>query len=310
MRYLTFFDDKGNQKPGCRLDDKVIDIQKALALFQMENDPPENYSFGIPSIKSILTLEEEDTETLQKAITFTLEKLKLSSAGESNGEVMHDPDAMMLAPPIPDPGKVICVGLNYPNATDTIRAEYPIVFLKPVSGVTGHRSPICLPKTCRDTHYEAELAFTIGRTCHNVPVAEARKYIAGYTIANDVGDHTLEKRTSQWVSGKMFDTFTPTGPYLVTADEIPDPLNLSISTWLNGEQVQEAMTGEMLFNIDEILAYVSTLTTLYPGDLILTGSPKLFHGERVPQAPLQPGDEIKITIGSLGTLTNTVIQRE
>ena len=157
---------------------------------------------------------------------------------------------------------------------------------------------------------EAELAFYIGETCRNVSISEARKYIAGYTIANDIGDRTLERRTSQWVGGKMFDTFTPTGPFFVSADEIPYPNILTISTWLNGELVQEAVTGEMLFNIDEILAYVSTLTTLYPGDMILTGSPKLLHGELLSQAPLHPGDIIKITIGPLDTLTNSVEQGE
>ena len=106
----------------------------------------------------------------------------------------------------------------------------------------------------------------------------------------------------------MFDTFTPIGPILVTADEIADPQDLMIRTWRNDELVQEASTSEMLFKVDEILAYLSTLTTLYPGDLVLTGSPKLFRGELLPQPPLQPGEEIKISIDSLGTLFNRIEQ--
>jgi acylpyruvate hydrolase len=203
---------------------------------------------------------------------------------------------------------VICIGMNYPSGPDATPPDYPVVFLKPVSGLSAHNSPIRLASACVDVHYEAELAFVIADRCHNVPVDEARSHIAGYMIANDVGDQTVEKRTSQWTSGKMFDTFTPTGPVLVTADEIADPQDLLIQTWRNDELVQEASTAEMLFKIDDILAYLSTLTTLHPGDLVLTGSPKLFRGELLPQPPLQPGEAIKITIKSLGTLFNVIEQ--
>ncbi len=199
---------------------------------------------------------------------------------------------------------------DYPSSADTPKPEYPVVFLKPTSGLSSHGAPIRLAIACENVHYEAELAFYIADTCHNVPLSDARRHIAGYSIANDVGDQTVEKRTSQWTSGKMFDTFTPTGPVFVNADEISDPQDLMIRTWRNGTLVQESSTANMLFTVDEILAYLSTLTTLQPGDLVLTGSPKLFHGELVSQPPLEPGEDIKITISSLGTLFNRIEQGE
>ena len=293
MQYLTYLDSNGNPRPACLLDGQVVDLGCALERFA------ESTTFTTNSVKAVLSLSAAQKGLLQQACKDSL------TAGQ--GIALSD---LTLAPPIPDPGKVICIGMNYPAGKEADRPDYPVVFLKPVSGLSAHNAPIRLARACVDVHYEAELAFVIADRCHNVPAEEARGHIAGYTIANDLGDQTVEKRTSQWASGKMFDTFTPVGPALVTADEIADPQDLLIRTWRNGELVQEASTREMLFNVDKILAYLSTLTTLYPGDLILTGSPKLFRGELRPQPPLQPGEEIKISIGSLGTLFNVIEQGE
>ena len=296
MRYLTYLDEHGHSRPAYLLDGHAVDILRALEIYVEAHATPNIF---IPTVKAILSLSEHQKDLLQQACQEHL----------SQGNEL-DLDGLTLAPPIPDPGKVICIGMNFPSGPDNRRPDYPVVFLKPVSGLSAHRAPVRLASACVDVHYEAELAFYIADTCHNVPLSEARNHIAGYTIANDVGDQTVEKRTTQWTSGKMFDTFTPTGPVFVTADEIVDPQDLLIQTWRNGELVQEASTGDMLFKVDEILAYLSTLTTLYPGDLVLTGSPKLFHGELVPQPPLQPGEEIKITMTSLGTLFNRIEQGE
>lgn len=285
MRYLTYLDPDGNPQPACLINGQVVDIAKADEAFKQS------------SVKDLLQLKQTQSEQLRQNCEASLAK--------GNGLTLAD---LTLAPPIPNPGKVICIGMNYPASPDVTPPEYPVVFLKPVSGLSAHNAPIRLASACVDVHYEAELAFVIADRCHNVPVEEARSHIAGYTIANDVGDQTVEKRTSQWTSGKMFDTFTPIGPTLVTADEIADPQDLPIQTWRNDELVQESSTAEMLFKIDDILAYLSTLTTLYPGDLVLTGSPKLFRGELLPQPPLQPGEAIKITISSLGTLFNVIEQ--
>lgn len=293
MRYLTYLDSNGNPRPACLLDGQVVDFPPPLQMIG------ENTAFQAQSVKSLFSLTHRQKSYLNQSCK--------SQQEQWGGLDLSD---LTLAPPIPDPGKVICIGMNYPLDATASRPDYPVVFLKPVSGLSAHRAPIRLARACVDVHYEAELAFVIADRCHNVPVEEARSHIAGYTIANDVGDQTVEKRTSQWTSGKMFDTFTPVGPVFVTADEIADPQDLLIQTWRNGELVQEASTREMLFKVDEVLAYLSTLTTLDPGDLILTGSPKLFRGKLRPQPPLQSGEEIKITIGSLGTLFNVIEQGE
>jgi len=289
MQYLTYLDKDGSPRPACLLNGQGIDIFRAL------QNTTESVPFTVDSVKAILSLPPAQKEILEQACQTSL------AAGQ--GFNLSD---TTLAPPIPDPGKIICIGMNYPMDNMATRPEYPVVFLKPVSGLSAHQAPIRLARTCVDVHFEAELAFFITDRCHNVPLEEAHHHIAGYTIANDVGDQTVEKRTSQWTSGKMFDTFTPVGPVLVTADEIADPQDLMIQTWRNDVLVQEASTREMLFKIDEILSYLSTLTTLNPGDLVLTGSPKLFQGRLVPQTPLQPGEEIKISIDSLGTLFNRI----
>jgi 2-keto-4-pentenoate hydratase/2-oxohepta-3-ene-1,7-dioic acid hydratase in catechol pathway len=291
MRYLTYLDPNGTPRPACLINGQVVDFPPPLQMIG------KNTTFHANSVKDLFSLSQGQKDYLNQAC-----KNRLKQGGG------HDLSDLTLAPPIPYPGKVICIGMNYPAGPDATPPEYPVVFLKPVSGLSAHNAPIRLASACENVHYEAELAFVIADRCHNVPVEEAHSHIAGYTIANDVGDQTVEKRTSQWTSGKMFDTFTPTGPVLVTADEINDPQDLLIQTWRNNELVQESSTAEMLFKIDEILAYLSTLTTLHPGDLVLTGSPKLFRGELLPQPPLQPGETIKITISSLGTLFNVIEQ--
>ena len=291
MRYLTYLDPDGNPRPACLINEQVVDFPKTLQTIAP------NTIFQADSVKDLFSLTPSQRDYSNQTC--------INHQKQWGGLNLTD---LTLAPPIPNPGKVICIGMNYPAGLESARPEYPVVFLKPVSGLSAHNAPIRLASACVDVHYEAELAFVIADRCHNVPVEKARSHIAGYTIANDVGDQTVEKRTSQWTSGKMFDTFTPTGPILVTADEIADPQDLLIQTWRNDELVQESSTGDMLFNVDEILSYLSTLTTLYPGDLVLTGSPKLFRGELLPQPPLQPGEAIKITISSLGTLFNVIEQ--
>jgi acylpyruvate hydrolase len=157
--------------------------------------------------------------------------------------------------------------------------------------------------------YEVELVVVIGKRARKVHGEDASNHIAGFTLANDLGDRVLEKRTSQWTSGKMFDSFTPLGPVIVTPDEIVDTHNLSMETWVNDQQVQKGNTGEMFFDVDYLVSYISTLTTLEPGDIILTGSPKLMSGEPAPSVSLKPGDTVRISVEELGGLMN-LIQEE
>jgi len=215
-----------------------------------------------------------------------------------------------LLPPIRRPGKVICVGLNYRSHLAEIGEpvpEYPILFLKPSSSLIGHRQSIVLPRISQQVDYEGELAVVIGRRGKDIPEQDALSCVAGYTCANDVSAHDIEFRTSQWTSGKMLDTFCPLGPVLATRDELPDPTSIHLKTILNGRTVQEACTSDMVFPVPFLISYISSLATLEPGDVILTGTPAGIGCNRKPQVFLQAGDHISVQIEGIGTLANPVV---
>lgn len=218
-----------------------------------------------------------------------------------------DPEYILRAP-VPRPGKIICIGMNYPGGKPgSAKPEYPVVFLKAASSVTGPGAPILLPPVTQDVVYEAELAVVIGSPAKYLSRDDALSCVAGYTLANDVGARDLEQRTSQWTTGKLMDTFCPLGPALVTCDEVPDPNHLEITTRINGRLVQQGNTRDMYFDVPYLVSYLSHLCTLEPGDVILTGSPKIFEGRFVPAERLQDGDCIEIQIGHLGVLKNQVV---
>lgn len=208
------------------------------------------------------------------------------------------------------PGKIICVGLNYPSPnrdSGWLPPPYPVLFQKPSSSLTASGTAIILPKISQQVLYEGELAVVIGTRAKNVPQEDALNVIAGYTIANDVGAADIEARSSQWASGKMFDTFCPLGPALIPSDKIPNPNNLAIKTTLNGQIVQDGNTREMIFDVPFLIHYISQLTTLEAGDVILTGSPKRAGELPDPRTPLKPGDSIRVEIEGLGVLINSVV---
>ena len=206
------------------------------------------------------------------------------------------------------------VGLNYrAHAAETGAAlpDNPVIFMKPSTAVTDPGSPILLPAACEhgpEVDYEAELAVVIGRKARNVPAATALDYVLGYTCANDVSARRWQKHAGggQWVRGKSFDSFCPLGPVLVTADEIPDPQSLPIRSVLNGRTMQTSSTGDMIFPVRDLIAFISRDTTLLPGTVILTGTPEGVGFARSPPVFLADGDTIEITIDGIGTLSNPV----
>ncbi len=215
-----------------------------------------------------------------------------------------------LYPPVARPGKVIGIGLNYEDHAAETGAdipEKPIVFAKYPNTITGPGNSIRIPEITKQADYEAELAVVIGRRAWNVEAGEALDYVFGYMNANDVSSRDLQfSEGGQWTRSKSIDTFAPTGPYLVTKDEIEDPQNLSVKCTLNGEVMQDGNTEKMIFSIAEIVAFLSTGMTLEPGDIILTGTPPGVGVARDPQVFLKDGDEVSIEIEGLGTLTNSV----
>jgi 2-keto-4-pentenoate hydratase/2-oxohepta-3-ene-1,7-dioic acid hydratase in catechol pathway len=216
-----------------------------------------------------------------------------------------------LRAPIPRPGKIICIGLNYrDHAVESGMGipDQPVCFNKFSSAVIGPEETILLPKVAEQVDFEAELVVLVGRRGRHIPREDARGYVAGYMNGNDVSarDWQFGRPGNQWLLGKTPDTFAPIGPYLVTADEIADPHQLSIALRLNGETMQSSNTREFIFTIDELIAYLSQLVTLEPGDLIFTGTPPGVGMARKPPVFLKPGDTVEIEIDGLGVLRNPV----
>jgi acylpyruvate hydrolase len=218
-------------------------------------------------------------------------------------------DAVTLLPPVVRPGKVLALGRNYAAHAAEGGSEppaYPMLFHKSATSLLGARGTVVIPPIAQNVDYEAELAVIVGRTCKRVSPEEAYDYVAGYTVANDVSARDLQRRTSQFTSGKMLDTFCPLGPALVTRDEVPDPGNLSIRSWLNGCLMQDGNTRMMIFDVPYIVSYISQIATLEVGDVILTGTPEGVGFARTPPVFLQDGDSVSVEIERLGTLTNQV----
>ena len=218
--------------------------------------------------------------------------------------------AVKLKAPVPRPGKIICIGLNYhDHAAESNQPvpEYPTVFCKYANVVIGPGDAIVLPTVSDEIDYEAEFAFVIGRTAKNVAEADALNYVAGYVPFNDVSARDYQMRTSQWTMGKTFDTFGPMGPALVTADEIADPHSLDIQLSIDGEVLQSSNTRHLIFSVQQLIADLSAVMTLEPGDLISTGTPAGVGGARTPRRWLRAGETVRVEIEGLGVLENPVI---
>lgn len=218
-------------------------------------------------------------------------------------------DVQLLAP-VPRPGKFLGIGLNYADhisETGRDKPEYPTFFTKQSTCVIGNGAAIHCPSVSEKVDYEGELGFVIGKRCRHVSADKAHEVIAGFTICNDVTVRDWQQRTPTWTLGKSFDTHGPMGPWLVTADEIADPHNLSLKTWVDDELRQNANTGEMLFNCYEMIAYLTQAMTLEPGDVISTGTPAGVGVKMKPRGYLKPGQTVRIEIEGIGGLVNPVI---
>lgn len=223
-------------------------------------------------------------------------------------------DAVTLKAPIPRPGKIICIGLNYrDHAAESGQQvpDYPTVFTKYANTVIGPGEAIVLPRVSNQVDYEVELGVVIGRRAKHVREVDALEYVAGYLPFHDVSARDYQHRTSQWTLGKSFDTFAPMGPALVTRDEVGDPHKLDIQLSIskggeNGEVLQQSNPSNLIFPVHVLIAYLSDVMTLEPGDVIATGTPSGVGAARKPQRFLKPGDVVRIEISGLGVLENPV----
>ena len=218
-------------------------------------------------------------------------------------------DRVTLQAPVPRPRKLVLLGLNYRDhaeETGMKLPEVPTLFSKYPSSVIGPGETILVPKVSSMIDYEAEMAFVIGRAGKNVPRERAMEHVAGYTILNDVTCRDYQARTGQWMIGKTFDSFAPMGPYLVLKDEVPDPHDLEVALDLNGRRMQHSSTRHLIFTVPEIIAYISQVFTIEPGDVVSTGTPSGVGFARKPPVFLKPGDRVRIEIERLGVLENPV----
>ena len=254
-----------------------------------------------PSVKALL-------EAGPAVVDRVLERA--ASAFDAGSTDLLPVDSVELGPPVPDPDKIICLGLNYREHAAEANMEIPevpVLFAKFRNSLVGPYGEIVLPRVSEKIDYEAELAVIIGRPAKDVSEEEALDYVAGYSCFNDVSARDVQARTSQWTAGKAIDTFAPMGPGLVPASEIDDVQQLMLTARVNGEVLQHESTFEMIFGVAHTIAFISSLMTLVPGDVIATGTPSGVGFKRTPPIYLRAGDVVEIEIEKLGTIRNNVV---
>ncbi|MBI2195165.1 MAG: fumarylacetoacetate hydrolase family protein [Planctomycetes bacterium] len=283
MRFVTF-ENLEKRRVGLLLENEVVDL-----------------SAGDGSIPDTMRNFLEGGETTLTAARRVLE----------SGKHRLPANQVRLKAPVYSPEKIICIGLNYADHARESGVEpppEPVLFSKYASAIIGPGDTILLPEESQEPDYEVELVVVIGKAGRRITPSEAMKYVAGYTVGHDVSarDWQLRKPGKQWMAGKTFDTFAPIGPAIVTPDEISDPHNLGIRCILNGQTVQQSNTNQLIFKIDALIAYISKVVTLKPGDLIFTGTPPGVGFARKPPVFLKHGDTVACEVDEVGRLTNPV----
>ncbi|MFJ9583849.1 fumarylacetoacetate hydrolase family protein [Streptomyces acidicola] len=231
---------------------------------------------------------------------------RIRTAAESGELPVLDGGGLRVGPPLARIGKIVCIGLNYHDHARETGAEppaEPVIFFKAADTVVGPHDTVLVPRGSTKTDWEVELAVVIGRTARYVgSTEEALAHVAGYAVAHDVSEREFQiERGGTWDKGKNCETFNPLGPWLVTADDVPDPQDLSLKLWVNGELKQDGTTAEQIFPVAEVVRYVSQFMTLYPGDVINTGTPAgVAMGAPEPKPYLRAGDVVELEIAGLG----------
>jgi 2-keto-4-pentenoate hydratase/2-oxohepta-3-ene-1,7-dioic acid hydratase in catechol pathway len=277
-----------------------------LVAFREQGRPQHPRRVGIATAEGVrptkLTWEEFWTQPDRTS--------KLLARSENGGALPLTEVA--LDHPLPPGAKVICIGLNYRSHAHEAQMavpETPVLFSKFANSMTGSGSPVPLPHNAREFDYEAELGVIVAQRARSIPVSRALECVFGYINCNDLSARDLQFRTGQWLLGKTLDGFLPVGPYLVTADEIPDPQTLPTRCWVNGELRQDSNTAAMIFTVAELISYISDHFTLEPGDLISTGTPEGVILGSTEEQWLAAGDVVEVEVGDgrLGRLANRLI---
>lgn len=294
----------------------------AVKLVRFRHEKGESYGFltekgrviCLPSLAKVLhrRLPEKLEEFIGAGMVKKAEGMLEKAPKDILSEVSMPVGKTTLLAPIAHPSKIICLGLNYRDHAAEQNApipDEPIIFFKPSTAIIGPNEYIVKPSFVKQLDYEAELAVVVGRKAKGVPISDAKKYIFGYTILNDVSARDVQFKDKQWTRGKSFDTFAPMGPCIVTQNQMGDASNLSIRTWINNEIRQNSTTKNMVFNVYEILHHLSRVMTLEPCDVIATGTPAGVGFAMKPKPKfLQDGDIVKIEIEKIGVLENRVVE--
>jgi 2-keto-4-pentenoate hydratase/2-oxohepta-3-ene-1,7-dioic acid hydratase in catechol pathway len=284
---------------GALLPDRVHILDFAAAVDLGGTEPPSSAWYDL------------DAEWLPQAgkLVSTIDGDGAGQWSRRAGALLPLADVQLLAP-VPRPGKIICIGLNYRDHAAESKMpvpESPITFSKYTTCVTHPSAPVYLPRTSEKVDYEAELAVVLGRRAKHVPRERAFDYVLGYTNFNDISARDFQFADGQWQRGKSCDTFAPMGPAIVTCDEVPNPHRLRIQLRLNGETMQNSSTDQLIFGVDQLVAFLSATVTLEPGDVIATGTPPGVGFARKPPVFLKPGDLMEVDIEGLGVLSNPVL---
>jgi 2-keto-4-pentenoate hydratase/2-oxohepta-3-ene-1,7-dioic acid hydratase in catechol pathway len=283
-------------------------------------------SYGVLSRQAVLPLpalakhfKREVPQTLEgfieqgEEVVETAEILiAKAGAGDATGVSVPLSEVTLLAP-VAFPPKIICLGLNYfDHAAETGSQipDEPIIFMKPHTAITGPNMKIVKPQFVKELDYEGELCIVMGKTAKNVPASEAKNHVFGYTVFNDVSARDFQFKDGQWTRGKSFDTFAPTGPCITTENQLKNTENLQVRTWVNGELRQNGSTRNMVFAVSQIVHQLSRVMTLESCDLIATGTPAGVGFKMKPSMYLQHGDVVRIEIQGIGSLENTVEEKE
>jgi 2-keto-4-pentenoate hydratase/2-oxohepta-3-ene-1,7-dioic acid hydratase in catechol pathway len=293
---LLTFKHSGVYRLGISTSKGVIDVAAANMSLQVPNlveTPAALFSQGL------------------SALPILKEFCDLALVSDRSAGWLLDEEKLEAGPCVPDPGKIICIGLNYRRHAQEAKLEVPpvpILFSKFSNALAAPGEPLPLPPVATKYDYEAELAVVIGKRARYVREEDALGYVLGYCNANDVSARELQGLTSQWLLGKSLNKFLPIGPYLVTSDEAPDPQNWPIRCWLNGELRQDSNTADMIFPVTKLISFISQYMTLDPGDVISTGTPEgVIIGKPSPRVWMKPGDVMTVEVGPLGKLTNPLV---
>lgn len=289
MKLLSFYRDN-EVRLGILTTTGLVDVQEAVQ------------KYGINAPHRMMDVIREGSEAL--------DKLRRICAVAKN--TVKD-DEVRYAPAVLEPGKILCVGTNYRRhaiESNLPIPDAPVYFSKYANSLAGHAQDVMIPAVTQQCDYEVELVTVIGRRARRVRSDEALQYVFGYAVGNDLSARDLQFRTSQWLFGKAIDGFAPLGPYLVTADEVPDPQRLHLKCWVNGELRQNSNTEDMIFSVAELISDLSQVMTLEPGDVIYTGTPEGVGLGMEPKRWLRPGDEIACEIDGLGRLVNRLVAED